>query len=70
MSDDLVPEAQQLSPRLQWLERHGLVVTQARSGTYYCRLDDENFATGETAEAACANFCDKTRLPHWTQENP
>ena len=66
MSDDLFPEAQQLPPRLQWLEHHGLTCVQQRSGMWYCRLDDENFATGETAEEACAKFCDKTRLPHWS----
>jgi len=65
---DLFPDLQpSLSPRLAWLERHGLVVTKLESGRYQCALDDENFARGEDEEAAIVAFCVKSGLAHYNQ---
>lgn len=65
---DLFPDLQpSLSPRLAWLERHGLVVTKLVNGRYECALDEENFARGEDEEEAIVAFCVKTGIAHYTQ---
>ena len=57
-----------LSPRLAWLERHGLTLTRLESGRYECALDAETFARGEDEEEAIVNFCVKTKLRHYAQD--
>ncbi len=56
-----------LSPRLVWLQRHGLTVTKLESGRYECALDDETFARGDDEDEAIVNFCVKTHLPHYSE---
>ena len=56
------------SPRLQWLERHGLVLSKLPDGRHEVRLDDENAASGEDAEEAIVKFCVQTGLRHYNQE--
>ena len=68
MPDELFQLPPSLSSRLAWLARHGLTCEQGKSGKFYRRLDDENFAIGDTAEAACEEMCAKTRLRHWSEE--
>lgn len=64
MSDDLFPIPVVLSPRRQWLERHGLVLRKV-GDQWACILDDANFHKGETEDDACIEFCLKTGIKHW-----
>jgi len=58
------------SLRLQWLTRHGLILTKLPNGEFECALDEENRATGDSEDAACAAFAEKTGLKYregwWT----
>jgi hypothetical protein len=66
--NDLFPDLQpSLSPRLAWLEKHGLVLRRLPSGRFECVLDDENWARGEDEDEAVINFCVKTGLAHYSQ---
>lgn len=57
-----------LSPRLAWLQCHGLTIIRLESGRYECALDDETFARGEDEDEACWAFCAKTALRHYSQD--
>lgn len=57
-----------LSPRLRWLRDHDLVLRETVTGAWECVLNQENIGRGATADEACVNFCLKTKLPHWTQD--
>ncbi len=67
MTAELFDIPQSLSPRLAWLQRHGLTLTKLESGRYECALDEETFARGEDEDEAIVNFCVKTRLPHYSE---
>ena len=64
--DDLFDIPTHLSPRLEWMSKHGLT-TLKPDGVWWCVLDDETRASGETDEDACFNFCIQTGLKHWNQ---
>jgi hypothetical protein len=66
MSDELFQIEPTLSPKLRWLERHGLTVTKLPTGRYECALDDVTVATGDSEEDACLEFSLKFKLPHWS----
>lgn len=68
MSDLLFDIPTSLSPKLAWLERHGLTTKRQENGSWLCILDDENFSKGATDEEACAEFCIEHRLRHWSEE--
>lgn len=55
------------SPKLRWLERNQLTTRKTVRG-WVCELDEHNRGTGETEEDACADFCLKTKLKHWSRE--
>lgn len=57
-----LPESK--SPRLQWLEQHGLVLRK-KGEHYECVMDDENKGTGDDADDACVDLCLNTGLRHW-----
>lgn len=63
---DLFEVPVSLSPRLRWLDRHALTLRKLESGKWECALDELTFGRGETEEEACADFCVKTRLAHWS----
>ncbi len=63
---DLFAIEPSLSPRLRWLDRHGLVVYKAIDGKFVCLLDTHNHAKGDDEEDACVAFCLKTGLEHWS----
>jgi hypothetical protein len=62
MNDDLFPDAIKLSPRLQWLRDHD-VMLQQQEGIWLAILDDDNVGRGRTAHDAIDNLCEKTGLP-------
>lgn len=62
---DLFEVPVSLSPRLAWLERHGLSLRKLESGKYEVALDDENFSTGADADDACVEYCLKHCIKHW-----
>lgn len=65
---DLFPDLpQSLSPKLAWLERHGLVLVKLPSGRWECALDEENYARGESEEEAIIEFCVKTKMAHYSE---
>lgn len=65
---DLFPDLpESLSPRLAWLERHGLTTRKLESGRWECALDEENWARGEDEDEAVIAFCLKTKLAHYSQ---
>lgn len=65
---DLFPDLpQSLSPKLAWLERHGLVLVKLPSGRYECALDEENYGRGEDEEEAVVAFCVKTKMRHYSE---
>lgn len=68
MSAELFDLPVSLSPRLAWLERHGLSLTKLENGRYQCALDEDNRAQGEDQDEACVAFCLKTGLRHWNLE--
>ena len=63
-----LPES--LSPRLQWVKRHGLVVKKRPDGVWACYLTDETLGVGETEEEACLNLCEKAGIRHWNLDTP
>lgn len=65
MDTELFPIPVSLSPRLAWLTRHGLTLTQRADGKFVCALDEMNKAVGEDGDEACVAFCLKTGLRHW-----
>ncbi len=64
---DLFPEAFQQSPKLIWLQKHGLA-TRLHKGSWKC--EDKKYAfyagSGETEEEACIDYANKYNVPHWT----
>lgn len=65
MPTELFDLPESLSPRLAWLQCHGLTLTRLESGRYECALDDETFARGEDEDEAIVAFCIKTKLSHY-----
>lgn len=66
---DLFPTLpESLSPRLQWLRDHGLTLHKLDNGKWECTLDAENFGRGDDPDEACADFCIKTGMAHWSAE--
>lgn len=65
---DLFPNAVSLSPRAQWLARHGLTLYRTDKGRWYCGLDDENRGGGRTRDEAIIKFCLKSGIKHWNCE--
>lgn len=68
MDNELFPASSvaSLSPRLKWLERHGLVTRRLENGRYVCHLDDSNEGRGESEDDAISDFCVKHKLKHYT----
>lgn len=67
-ADDLFPDAILPSPRLRWLERHGLVLAKQENGKWLLAMDDENWAEGSEAEEAIVRFCVEHCVRHYSQE--
>lgn len=67
MTDDLFPDAQAKSPRLLWLERHGLALWKNEAGIYVCELDENNYGADDEKDDAAWDFCRKTGLKHYSQ---
>jgi hypothetical protein len=69
---ELFPESEMsmLSPRAQWLKDHGLTLRKTDNGKWECVLIPETTGIGATEDDACADFCLKTKLSHWTEEHP
>lgn len=56
------------SPRLKWLEKHGLILRKLENGTWICVLDDTNQGQGATEDEAAVDFCVKHHLKHWSEQ--
>jgi len=59
---DLPPS---LSPRLAWLQKHGLELRKVGENKWRCSLDDENFGSGADEDAAVDDFCARTKINDW-----
>jgi hypothetical protein len=56
------------SPRLAWLRRHDLALKRLENGRWRCVFNDETYGCGADEDEACADFCIKTGLRHWSHE--
>lgn len=70
MTDELFDPAQLASPspKLAWLERHGITTYRTENGRWRCELSVLAGAEDDTEEGAILKFCEATKLRHYSLE--
>ena len=69
----LFPLPKTPSPRLRWMQRHGLIVTRYNpGGKYYCLSDSTELnwvvGDGDTEDEAVTNWARKAMVKLWNEE--
>jgi hypothetical protein len=70
MTDTLFPLPEQKSPRLLWIEKHGVIMEESSERWHAYRMFDGGHygGTGKTQDDALADWARKNNVRLWNEE--